>query len=531
MADPIGVIYDDEPATTPPGVVYDEAPSQDNSFSALPGKIGQNFLGAGTDVLKMLASLIGPTGGAMGGAALGALTGPAAPIAIPLLAGGGSYLGGKANQALGLTEGGTVEDLLNAIIPAIPSGGIAALKGLFTPAKVILASEKGAASKIVAEDILAQARDRLIGGSSPEGPIQPLSERIRPTTPADYSFMDKAPVMPEIPLTITTKLSNELVAKMEGVPKAAQPAKIPKLTSELGAGKPKTALDEYIEALNAPSSPTMRPQPGDIQSTIAGRSPENTARAALIQLQSDLAASGGTMPLDKVQQTLQGIGHIANTTTDERVIGLANRLYKVMMDDVRASGPAGAQFAKAQSIVYQGRAANRVADIVTKYGTQLEAGNTGRIKFDTGSISNAIKSEKWLSEALPASEWKKIQQTLDEVFKAHQGLESLPPIVAPNALKYKPGNMLTQHPFVAGSLATGVGAMMGGLPHAGLYALGAGTALVYPRMIFWASMKPAGREFIRNLYSHSAPSMNDISQFTALANFLRSQGDPNAPIQ
>jgi hypothetical protein len=524
---PPGLIADTS-STLPPGLVAEPIASSPPGIMPRAGEAGSGIASNEPimEKLKALLSMAAPTGGAIGGAALGSLLGP---VGAAMGAGGGGYLGGKLNQVLGLSQGGGLEDLLNAIVPMLPGIGQGTLKALASPAKPILAAEakmaanastnaaakiafeKAIAERQAAEQQVAQAQTQVTGGAGPAGPVPSLGTRVQaPIANREaFGFMNEPIVpLPEINLAQTTEASNKLLTKLEGVPKTLQPPKIPAVAGELAG-----------------------------EQVPAGY--RNLGQEALAQIQAELQSSNGKMSLDKVQQSLQGLGRIMDGSADPRTIGLSRYLYSNIMDDLRASPePQAQQFVKAQATANQNRAASEISDIVTKYGTQVDS--FGRIKFDAGKIANAITKDPSLSDALPPEQWKEVQQTLETVFKSNQGLESLPKITA---MKELPENITptlahgtgTWTRRITGGLiaAPFLGAM--GIPHP--FLIGEGVAMLYPRIIFKAAMTAPGRVFIRQLYKTAAPSINDVGQFTALVNFLRSQGqnpfpqgDPNASI-
>jgi hypothetical protein len=65
------------------------------------------------------------TATSLGGAALGTLGGPAAPVTVPLLEAGGSYLGRKINVGLGLEEPGAIGDIVSVAGPLATRGAAA----------------------------------------------------------------------------------------------------------------------------------------------------------------------------------------------------------------------------------------------------------------------------------------------------------------------------------------------------------------------------------------------------------------------
>lgn len=104
-----------------------------NELSSIPRQLPgfatspqQGLRSAADTIVDTAASAPLPAIGAGAGAALGTLGGPAAPVTVPLLAGLGGYLGGKGNQALGITEGGPLEDILNTAFSIVPELGAAA---------------------------------------------------------------------------------------------------------------------------------------------------------------------------------------------------------------------------------------------------------------------------------------------------------------------------------------------------------------------------------------------------------------------
>lgn len=96
------------PETPPPSAADTSRPQ--GPLSALPWW-GKAALATGTSTL-----------GAVGGAALGAMTGPAAPLAVPALEMGGSALARWLNVKLGVEDPGIVGDIASVALPGIFRG-------------------------------------------------------------------------------------------------------------------------------------------------------------------------------------------------------------------------------------------------------------------------------------------------------------------------------------------------------------------------------------------------------------------------
>ncbi|HWO56532.1 MAG TPA: hypothetical protein VNN55_03085, partial [bacterium] len=182
--------------------------------SGLPSPLGAAIPAPIRDVAVRTATTAAlPTLLGAGGAAAGALTGPAAPVAIPLLEAAGSAGGEYLNQALGITPRSRTQIALAAGLPlgfrAIGAGVNAlARRGL-------LPGAQGGLHELAAQE-------------APE-----LAEKLRPTENIDDLYAIVRASTDRVPLTGTAKALKDVSLQFNRLLPSQQPASIRALLDDV----------------------------------------------------------------------------------------------------------------------------------------------------------------------------------------------------------------------------------------------------------------------------------------------------------
>jgi len=203
---------------------------------------------------KMMGQAALPTAGMVGGSALGAMTGPAAPVAIPAMEAGGSMAGEWLNQKLGITQPSNLQ---------IGLAGAAPLAGRMLPAALKFATKgRDTLNKVAAQEaenfiqryLPNQSAQALFQQAESQGESIAMNKTAQ-TLDAMISKMQKASTPPAV-MTRLENLSQKIAAnggalrptdvqqEMEIVGKTVR-------TLESQEGSPFGAAKKVFEAMNA----------------------------------------------------------------------------------------------------------------------------------------------------------------------------------------------------------------------------------------------------------------------------------------
>lgn len=186
----------DAPATTPgmiewlPGFEF---------LSVLPHAAQEKVIAAVPGLAKAAAAMGISAATTAGGAALGGLTGPAAPVLGPVGASAGSVAGHRLNVALGLEEPG------REIIPGVPVttgdafAALPPLAPLVPMAGRAVARRLPGAAPVLHEEALAA--------------VQAMPGHMAPPTPSAQLYAQAAQGNPAIPTTGLTQATQRLIAQ------------------------------------------------------------------------------------------------------------------------------------------------------------------------------------------------------------------------------------------------------------------------------------------------------------------------------
>lgn len=322
------------------------------------------------------------------------------------------------------------------------------------------------------------------------------------TTEAAYEFMNRTTPLPQIPVPGLNKAAQAIVDQLEDVPSALQPAKVGKVAEALEGTK---SVGPDLAGMTAS------------QKSLWGE--------FLSKLKSDVSTEPPT--LDKLQQIQQGIGRMTRST-DPRVAGAARHLYEQTMRDVEAAAktiPEARQYLQATAIARQNYAAEELADFMTAMGTRVS--KTGQLLIQPEKLAQALRKGGF--NGLRPEAKTEIESTLAQVFDLRKGI---PEVVKPPRVGTQPKapNLLPEELDIKkrgwtsglGAQLVGAGVMIAaGIP----WYIAKPVAIGYPRLIFRTALYPKGRALLRTLYADLPPSLGDTAKMSAIANFLRSQGE------